>query len=107
MDNQKKLLSLFSLSKRAGKLLLGFDTVKEAVGLGKAHAVFLAEDLSEKTKREVLWFCEKAGAQAIPVPFPMEMVQAEVGKRSGILAVTEDGLEKKIVGETKISGQNE
>ncbi|MDD2955133.1 MAG: ribosomal L7Ae/L30e/S12e/Gadd45 family protein [Oscillospiraceae bacterium] len=87
-----KLLSLLSLTKRAGKLGLGFDPVKESVQKREAVLVLLAADLSPKTKKEVRWFCEASGCPAREIPVKMDEIWYAVGKRSGVLAVTDEGL---------------
>ena len=48
-----KLQSTISLCRRAGKLQMGFDQVKDAVSTGEVKAVFVAADLSDKSKKEV------------------------------------------------------
>ena len=46
-----KVISALSLSKKAGKLILGFDVVKESVQNKTAKLVVLASDVSFKTKK--------------------------------------------------------
>ena len=67
-----RLLSLLSLTRRAGKLGLGFDPVKEAVQRREAALVLLAADLSPKTKKEVQWFCRTAGCPVRELPATMD-----------------------------------
>lgn len=87
-----KLLSLLSLTRRAGKLGLGFDPVKESVQKREAELVLLAADLSPKTKKEEQWFCRSAGCAVREIPASMDEIWYAVGKRSGVLAITDRGL---------------
>ena len=87
-----KLLSAISLSKRAGKLLLGFDQVEDAVLAGKAVVVLTAADLSEKSRQGINRVCEAKQIENLPIPATMDELWFQIGKRTGILAVTDPGL---------------
>ncbi len=91
-----KLLSSISLSKRAGKLLLGFDVVKGAVLEGKAALVLFASDLSDKTRRSMERICEEWEVPTAALPYTLDEIFAEVGKRAGILAISDRGLAKLV-----------
>ena len=52
------ILFALSLCRKAGALVMGFDSVKDSVGKGKAQLVLCAGDLSEGTRRRVGAFCE-------------------------------------------------
>lgn len=92
-----KLLSSVSLSKRAGKLLLGFDVVKGAVFEGKAAIVLFASDLSEKTRRSMERICEEYEVATASLPFTLDELFMEVGKRAGVLAISDRGLADLVV----------
>ena len=91
-----KLLSSISLSKRAGKLLLGFDVVKGAVLEGKAALVLFASDLSDKTRRSMKRICEEWEVPTAALPYTLDDIFGEVGKRAGILAISDRGLAKLV-----------
>lgn len=93
---QKRLLTHLSLTKRAAKLVLGFDPVKDAVLKGKLERVYLAQDLSPKSEKEVQWFCKELEIPVQKLPLLMDELWYQVGKRSGILGVTDPGLEQKL-----------
>ena len=99
-----RLLSLLSLTRRAGKLGLGFDPVKEAVQRREAALVLLAADLSPKTKKEVQWFCRTAGCPVRELPATMDEIWYAVGKRSGVLAIADQGLAENAV--RQLTAQN-
>ncbi|MEG1686803.1 MAG: ribosomal L7Ae/L30e/S12e/Gadd45 family protein [Angelakisella sp.] len=90
---QSKLFGIVSLSRKAGRLLYGFDSVKEAVQGGEAKLVLLANDISERTQRGM----ERAAGEATP-PTPimatdlsMEDYARICGKPTGVLAITDKG----------------
>lgn len=88
----KQLLSAISLTKRAGKLLVGFDQVKEAVQKHKVILVLTAADLSEKSRGSICDVCAMNRIEHALIPVTMDELWFEIGKRTGILAVTDTGL---------------
>ena len=70
-----RLQSTISLCRRAGKLLLGFDQVKEAVEAGQVKAVFVSTDLSDKSKKEVSFFCSKHNVPAARLPLSKDEIK--------------------------------
>lgn len=93
-----KMLSTIGLCKRAGKLVMGFDLVADALATGKAHSVFLCSDLSPKSEKSITRICEEWGEAPYALPLVMDEVAMIVGRRTGILAVTDAGLAKKLAG---------
>ena len=92
-----KLQSIISLCRRAGKLQLGFDQVKEKVEDGEVKAVFVAADLSDKSKKEVCFFCSKQNVPVYCLPITKDEIKMAVSKGSGVLGVTEEGLAKNLM----------
>ena len=58
--------------------------------------VLLAADLSAKSKDSVLRICYQADCPTAQLPFNMDEIWFLVGKRSGILAVTDAAFAKKL-----------
>lgn len=91
-----KQLSILSLSRRAGKLVLGFDKAKEAILKGQVPCVFVTQDLSPKTQKEVEFLCGSRGVPVVPLAVEMDQVKAQVGKRSGVLLILDTGLSQNL-----------
>ena len=53
-----KIMFALSLAKKSGKLIYGFDPVKQAVADGTAKMVFVTSDTSEKTLKRVQQFSQ-------------------------------------------------
>ncbi|MBO6301116.1 MAG: ribosomal L7Ae/L30e/S12e/Gadd45 family protein [Ruminiclostridium sp.] len=87
-------LATIGLCRRAGKLVLGFDAVVAEIKSPKktVSGVLLASDLSEKTKKEVRYECEKAGTAVDEIPETLDELKRITGKRAGVIAVLDDGL---------------
>ncbi len=88
------ILGTLGLCRRAGKVIFGFDAVIDEVKSpkGKACGVIMAEDLSEKTKKEVLFYCGKYNVTAKTVNVTLEEISGVMGKRTGVIAILDKGL---------------
>lgn len=102
MEKNNRILSALSLCRRAARLVLGFDPVKEAILQDTAKGVFVTQDVSAKSKKEIEFICSKWNRSVVVLPVCMEDVKASVGKRSGIIAVTEQGFADKL---TTLAGE--
>ena len=91
-----RLISTLTFCKRLGKLVLGFDLVKNAMQLGEAKAVLLASDLSPKTQKEASYLCQMFQIPLYQTELTMDEIWYLVKKRAGILAVTDEGFARKL-----------
>ncbi len=85
-------LSSLGLARRAGKLVFGFETVKTAMQKGEVEIVFSAKDISDKTAKELSFLCIKMETEHIKTAYDMKTLGASIGKLTGIIAITDDGL---------------
>lgn len=88
-----RLAGLLGISRRAGRLVMGFDAVTGLIGEGKAALVMLASDLSEKTQKELRF---ATGDKPVPVrqiPLTKEEAGTACGlkKPVGVLATDDKG----------------
>ena len=79
-----KIVSMLSLAR------------KEAVLDGQVSAVFTASDLSPKSLKEIEFSCRNFSVPVLPLGVSMDEMSVQIGRRSGILAVTDKGMEAKI-----------
>jgi ribosomal protein L7Ae-like RNA K-turn-binding protein len=94
-DNGK--LGLISMCRRAGKLVMGMDMVKDACNTGEARAVFTASDFSPKSLKEVKFACARNGVKLYALGITMDEIGNGIGKRTGVLAMTDAGFAKSCV----------
>ena len=97
METNDRLLNLLGLARKAGKLELGDEAVKQAVRKHRVKLVLLSADLSQRTVRDVRDEAEKAGVRAAALPVGMDAVQASLGRRSGAIAVTDGGFAEALL----------
>lgn len=92
-------LSTLALSRRAGKLLFGFDSVCDEIKnpKGTVAGVIAAGDISAKTEKEIRFICDKYSVAFIKSDVCMDDIKAVAGKRTGIIAITDAGLYNSIL----------
>lgn len=93
---KNKLIDTVTFCKRLGKLTVGFDVAKAAMQTGEAQLILLAADLSPKTQKEAEYLC-----RIFEIPFRKTEITLDeywylIGKRAGVIAVTEPGFAEKI-----------
>lgn len=87
------ILGTVGLCRKAGKIVFGFDAVAAAVKDPnvKVGGILLAADLSEKSKKEVRFICEKFSVDVTETEITLDEFGSVLGKRTGIIAVTDAG----------------
>lgn len=95
--NQEKLMTTMGLAKKAGRLVYGYETVKDAIQKRKALLVLTASDLSAKTLSNVEFLCGDK-IRHITIERTMEQFSVAVGKATGVVAVIDEGFAKLILG---------
>lgn len=99
----KKALQLLSLAQRAGKVSSGEFKTEESVKAGKAKLVVLASDASDNTKKKFMDMCSYRNVPVI-VYSDKEELGHYIGKEfRATLAVTDEGLSKKIIQESNVN----
>lgn len=91
-----RIASSLTMCRRAGKLLLGFDAVKEAAQRGEVFCILLAADTSPKTEKETRFFA----GDKIPLrklPYDMDALTAYFRKRTAVFGVCEQGFARKLL----------
>ncbi len=96
MEKNKQILSMLSLSKRAGKLVCGFDAVCEELNKKQWNTVFTTSDLSEKSKKEIQRECKQHFFMQIQLPLTMDDLSIITHKKIGIVCVTNQSFAIKI-----------
>ncbi|RGX56863.1 MULTISPECIES: L7Ae/L30e/S12e/Gadd45 family ribosomal protein [Anaerotruncus] len=91
-----KLFSAISLCRKAGKLCMGMDVVKEKAFSGEAKLVLLASDVSERSERQARFACGDCGVRVAKLPYTMEELSRVTGKAYGILAICDGGFSRMI-----------
>lgn len=91
-----KTLGLLSICRKAGKLTLGMDPVKDSMRNGSALCVLVAQDTSEKSRKEILFFAQQDEVPVYSLDATIEDVWASLGRKAGIISVSDSGFTKKL-----------
>ena len=87
-------MGLVTMCRKAGKLALGMDMAKDACKNGAACGVFVAEDISAKSLKEVKYVCGRYGVKLWSLGLKMDDIWNDLGKRAGVMAITDSGFAK-------------
>ena len=88
---KKNKTGLLTICLKAGKLTLGMDQAKDGCRGGSACAVFTGTDLSEKSLKEIRYYCGRYNVPLYAIGMTMDEIGTALGKRSGIITVTDRG----------------
>ena len=88
---QNKILSLLGLARRAGKLDTGFEAVKSAARAKKSCLLLAAEDISEKTYKNLCYEGERNRVPVMRIPESTENISIACGIKAGVLSVGDAG----------------
>ena len=94
----KDIMNFLGLSRRAGKLSIGHDSVIESIVKNKSELLILASDASDRLKNEIK-HAATYGNRNIPViesQFLMEDYYNGIGKKSAVFSVTDKSFKEKL-----------
>lgn len=93
-----KVLALLGFASKAGKLSYGMDSVRTTLSQKKSKLVLIANDVSQKSMKEVNFHCEKYSVKAIILSnFDMQTVSQAVGKKCGIVSVNDSSFSNGLI----------
>jgi len=100
--NNQKILGMLGLATKAGKIVAGMEATKEAVAKQKAKIVIIAQDASEKTKKNLMMEAAKHGATVYQIATIEEISQSIGKKNKAIVGVVDKNFAQAI--EKNING---
>lgn len=93
-------LSTLGLMKKVGCIVCGFDAVGREIKdpSSKICGVAVASDLSAKTLKELHYLKDKfrPELQIVELQADMKQIESVIGKKTGIIAVTDEGFWKSL-----------
>lgn len=92
-----KFLSMLGLARRAGKTVFGYDKALASIHAKKVFAVFCAKDLSEKTKKGLVYAAENSNIKIISVSETLFEITTAVGMKTGIVGITDIGFANRLI----------
>lgn len=92
-----RIYGILGIAAKAGKVISGFDSIKEGAERKKLNLIILAHDTSDKTKKEMKFICDK---YQIPLVIfgSIEGNSHSIGKRNrAILGICDSGFSKRFL----------
>ncbi|MGN1039197.1 MAG: hypothetical protein ACI4PI_00725 [Oscillospiraceae bacterium] len=92
----KRFKNLISIAAKAGNLHLGFDAAKKVITNHKTKLLLVSNTLSNGTKHAIIRKAQLASVNYKLIPISPENFLEWLGKRVGIIALTDEGFAKGI-----------
>lgn len=93
-----KILSLLGFAAKAGRLSFGYEAAVSSVKSRKACLVVTAEDISQKSRKEIVFFCGKADIKSFVLEgISIKDVSDAVGRKCGIISVNDSGFADALI----------
>lgn len=91
-----KVYGLLGIASKAGKVISGTDIILEKLSRKKVNLVIIAEDASEKTIKNMKYYCEKENVKVIIYGNILENSKA-IGKNNrAIIGIIDNNLAEAI-----------
>lgn len=95
---KNKALTLLGFASKAGALVFGVSLSIKEIKSGKAKGVFFAEDISPKSRKEILFYSERYGIKALGLKgVDISMLSSAVGRKCGAVAVLDEKFSSPII----------
>lgn len=92
-----KILGLIGISQKAGKLISGTDACIEGMKLGKIKLMLVSQEASEKTKKNLFYYCEKYHIPIHVIEESIEDLSKAIGKKNrAMIGIEDDNLSTEI-----------
>ncbi|MBQ4120236.1 MAG: ribosomal L7Ae/L30e/S12e/Gadd45 family protein [Clostridia bacterium] len=86
-----KNLTLLGFAAKALKLDYGMQKSIEALKKNRSKLIVTACDLSEKSKKEILFYTTKQNIRLVTSDVTIEKLSTEVGRKCGVISVNDNG----------------
>lgn len=92
-----KVYGILGIATKAGKIVSGFDSVVDCCKKNQVNLVIVANDISEKSRKEIKFVCDKYQVQLINFG-DIETNSHSIGKQNrAIIGVCDKGFSKRIL----------
>ena len=95
MNSQQKAINLLTMCRKAGRVIMGFDAVKDATLEKGVSCVIVAENISVKTLKEVKFFCNNTRTKIFKLGIDSGDIFNALGKETVVIAIADYGFAKR------------
>ena len=96
MNSQQKIFNILSMCRKAGKIVLGFDAVKETIYEGNVSCVIVTEDISQKTLKEIRFICTNSLVDIVSIDLDSYDMFDIVRKQVVVAAICDFGFANRM-----------
>lgn len=95
-----KIYSMLGLARKGGKISIGFDVTVIEIKNKKSVLVLIAKDASEKTKKNILYFCKNHNCEYIEYG-EKELLGKSLGRKMvSVLSINDDNIASYLLNNT-------
>ena len=98
---QNKILNLLGLAQRAGKLIIGYDAVHQALVKHQLKVLIIAADISTNTEDKIMSAAKHDKKILVINNFTADELKQALGKKTKLIAIKDAGFNKAIKKLTK------
>ncbi len=92
-----KFISMLGLARKAGKLAIGYDAVRESLFKHSARLVIFTCDVSDRSFNKVKLQAMHNGLPFLKIREKMSTTEFMFGKKISVMSVNDDGFAKKLI----------
>ncbi|NYB74373.1 MULTISPECIES: ribosomal L7Ae/L30e/S12e/Gadd45 family protein [Sedimentibacter] len=92
-----KIYSMLGIAKKGGNISIGYDATLINIKSNKSELVLLASDASDKTKKNVQFFCDQYDAKYIEYGEKEVLGKCLGRKVVGVLSITDKNIASYII----------
>ncbi len=96
MNSQQKVINVLTVCRKAGRLIVGFDAVKEALMESNVSCVLVTDDISPNTLKEVKYICKNCNREILELDMDSYDMLYAVGKQTVVAAICDHGFAERI-----------
>lgn len=93
---ESKLETYLGFAAKAGKLKFGMAKTEESAAKRKSKLIIIANDISEKSKKEMLFTANKYGVTAVVLSCTSELEKA-TGSHGSVISVEDESFAKAVI----------
>lgn len=90
LNTASRIMGMLGLTRRAGKVIYGFDAVLKEIAVGKVKAVFLSSDASPRTSEKIQGACQDSRIKLAILPITKEQLGRCIGRDDTAVAAIGD-----------------
>lgn len=91
-----KTVMMLGLVRKAGKLSLGNDCVKQSLMKGQSRLIIVTNDISNRSLQKIKRVAEEYNVGVLTINSSMDDMEVMFGKKVGVVAINDEGFAKKI-----------